>query len=438
MHLLPNKKRGNHKKHTNWCHCLSRQKTFVHVDKWLKFPKTNKIKRPDCVNNLCNKDNGILVYSNKNELLSYDNAFIQARENEGTTLVIHFLPTTDCQLSCFYCFENGINRKISMSNKELNESVKWVSEYLSINKDVSKIKLVLFGGEPLLRKDIIYSAIPLFDGITKQNQKEFSVEIITNGELLDDKFSSFISRYGWERVQITLDGNKETHDERRFGKEKRPTFDKIIKNICMLIECKYMEKIDIRINFDLSIVDSVIALIKFLASTGYQKNISLSFGVLENPTTNKYCSQQCSQLPNDEIIGEKCLLFWKTAKENDFSIPEEIMAGPLCIATTKHSVVIQPDGCLQKCFCSVGKKEYNFSSISILPIKYAQDNRFEMFNKRTVDCRKNKCAYLPICNGGCVWDAVSLYGDSGFKKPACRKIFLSKINLGLLNLNYND
>jgi len=100
--------------------------------------------------------------------------------------------------------------------------------------------------------------------------------------------------------------------------------------------------------------------------------------------------------------------------------------------------VVTPDGFLQKCFCLIGDKEYNFSHVSVVPTKYAQDIRFEAHNKRTIDCKNEKCAYLPICNGGCVRNSICLYGNSGFEKSHCCKTFLESVNIGLLKLNYSQ
>ena len=130
------------------------------------------------------------------------------------------------------------------------------------------------------------------------------------------------------------------------------------------------------------------------------------------------------------------LLFCAKAKDLGFKIPVEYTVGPWCVATEKHSVVLQPDGSLQKCISTVGRSRYNFSDISILPVGYAKDARFELF-KRAEDCKKEKCPYIPICGGGCPWDSLIAHGEHGFGLRFCQKKLLDIINRGLLRLNYS-
>lgn len=51
-------------------------------------------------------------------------------------------------------------------------------------------------------------------------------------------------------------------------------------------------------------------------------------------------------------------------------------------------------------------------------------------------CIKEKCIYLPVCGGGCVYDAIVAHGKFGFEDRFCQKTLLADINKGLLKLNY--
>lgn len=67
---------------------------------------------------------------------------------------------------------------------------------------------------------------------------------------------------------------------------------------------------------------------------------------------------------------------------------------------------------------------------------YAKDVRYEHW-KRTEECISEKCAFLPVCGGGCSHDAMVTAGNqSGSANRYCQKSFLQKMNEGLLALNY--
>jgi len=372
-------------------------------------------------------DNGILANCDDNEMTFFSKMFFNTRNSGTDTFTLHFLPTIACQLSCNYCFENGSKRKGVMKENIMEKSVKWLDEYFSIH-NLKRMKVVLFGGEPLLGVKIIKKALPLFSALAEKHCLDYRTELVTNGELLSEDTAIFLHEYSWGRLQVTLDGPKNIHDNLRFGNKGKPTFDTIINNILMVLNNRYINKVDIRINYSLQTKDNVINLLEYLASLGIQNKLNLSFGIIM-PTLEK--SMQVSE--NDSASAY--LLFCTKAKELGFEIPVEYTVGPWCIATEKHSVVLQPDGSLQKCISTVGRKQYNFSDVSVLPVGYAKDARFEKF-KRVENCKKEKCTYIPICGGGCPWDALVEHGKHGFGMRFCQKELLDVVNRGLLRLNY--
>ena len=75
-----------------------------------------------------------------------------------------------------------------------------------------KVKITWFGGEPLIRSDIInYISTEL----TNKNV-DFRSVIITNGLLLNS-FDNFTLKNKWNinEIQVTFDGLNENHDKRK-------------------------------------------------------------------------------------------------------------------------------------------------------------------------------------------------------------------------------
>lgn len=375
-------------------------------------------------------ENAFLVTFGLKEFDDYREIFVYTRNEKANLFSLYFLPTTRCQFSCSYCFEEKAkNKEKDMTDRVMEQSAQWLSDYFDANKEVTALRFILFGGESLLRKDIIKKVLPIFKSVASKNKKNFWTEIITNGELLDSKIGKTLSRYNWKRVQITLDGPEKIHNSRRFRKGKKPSFAKIIDNIKTLVKNDYIEAIDIRISFDKETSDSIPELIYFLSGLGCHERIKLSMGLITPSIDTSVKSE------SQNVVAEKVLGIWSLAKKEGFTIPDEFMVGPWCVAIAKHSAVIQPNGLMQKCFCTVGKPEYDFDSVFNLPILYTKDQRFEMFN-RTDDCIKEECVYLPVCGGGCLYNSIVAHGDSGFQKRFCQKILIDKVNKGLLKLSY--
>jgi uncharacterized protein len=83
--------------------------------------------------------------------------------------------------------------------------------------------IIFFGGEPLLRKDLIFKTIALCRDYEKKNGYSYHFKITTNGLLLDEPFLLQAAR---ERLQVALsiDGIDLAHDRFRRTADNKGTF----------------------------------------------------------------------------------------------------------------------------------------------------------------------------------------------------------------------
>ncbi len=393
---------------------------------WLQKQSLNP---PVFITNM--RENGFLVEEGTDEFQEWQQELEDTRNNKAHIFTLHFEPTIQCQMACSYCFENGANRGSGMKESVLKESLVWLKKYFQTHREVDALRLVFFGGEPLLRKDIVSKAVSGFSQLTKEMSCDFWSEIITNGELLDPNIAATLQTNSWRRIQITLDGPRHIHDRRRSGKGGRPTFDKIIENIQMILRGGFISHADVRMTFDNETRDALPELVEYLASLDCAQKIKLSLGIV-----TPYLGSAVSKHALETETARKALAVWGAAKQFGFIVPEEFISGPLCVALAKHSAVLQPDGGLQKCFCTSGRKEYDFGTVFVQPESYTKDHRYENF-RRTSQCIDEKCQFLPICGGGCTYHAhVQSGNDAGFHERFCQKTLLSEMNEGLLRLNY--
>ncbi len=101
--------------------------------------------------------------------------------------------TSKCNLQCAYChnaeFQNGSS---DMTSEEILKLIQNLKKEYSINK------VLLTGGEPLVKKDICH----LVEEITQMGIK---VDMVTNGTLLTPELVENLERAGLKRIRISLD-----------------------------------------------------------------------------------------------------------------------------------------------------------------------------------------------------------------------------------------
>ncbi len=166
------------------------------------------------------------------------NATAYSQKEAGIVIV----PTTACNFQCPYCFEK--NKKTKRMSEDIQNKI---VEYIENNKDLEKINLTWYGGEPLLAFDIIKELYHRINGIEGKCIGKHS--IITNGLLISDEVIDFINYAHVNSMQVTIDGIKEHHDITRCTKSnKLPTFDKIMDNVDRLLQGCPDLKIKLRVN----------------------------------------------------------------------------------------------------------------------------------------------------------------------------------------------
>ena len=115
-----------------------------------------------------------------------------------------------CNLTCRHCYSVSVDRDFP---GELT-----TAEAFAVMDDLRAFRvpvLILSGGEPLLRPDVLDIAL-------RVKSLGFYVGLSTNGTLIDDALVGRIAAVGFDYVGISLDGRRETHDAFR---RKRGAFD---------------------------------------------------------------------------------------------------------------------------------------------------------------------------------------------------------------------
>src|SRR5207245_2276781 len=83
----------------------------------------------------------------------------------------------------------------------------------------------LYGGEPLLNWPVLQHVVGRMEVWAEENEKDLTKYLITNGTLLDPARIEYLKSHGIE-VQVSADGDAETHDRLRVFKSGKPTMER--------------------------------------------------------------------------------------------------------------------------------------------------------------------------------------------------------------------
>lgn len=153
------------------------------------------------------------------------------KDRELKSIVIPI--TKACNLACPYCFANA-NKKMDFTQDFTEEDEEnLIAAISTCTEEASKINIIFFGGEPLIRFNIIERmTLNLKRTFPK---KEIGFSITTNGTLINEKRARFLAENNFA-VLLSVDGFENSHNHRRY-KNGRHTFSRVMKNFELLKEC---------------------------------------------------------------------------------------------------------------------------------------------------------------------------------------------------------
>ena len=155
--------------------------------------------------------------------------------------------TQQCNFRCSYCkYTKAVDNR-AHANKEMKlqtalNAIEFFSKRVS---DSENVNIGFYGGEPLLKFDLIYKCIeyskPLFMG------KPLSFSITTNGSLLTEEIMEYFYQNN-VHVLVSLDGPQEINDyNRKYSSNGAGTFGEVFANLNALLTSQRYKK-NIRVN----------------------------------------------------------------------------------------------------------------------------------------------------------------------------------------------
>ena len=319
-----------------------------------------------------------------------------SRINSMKSLVLTIAPTQSCNFACTYCFEKWRKSK-PMDDATEDAIIRYIMK-MQEEHSLEYISLSWYGGEPLLQTERVVSLAGRIRNLGLTITENL---LITNGYYLTCDTANKLLKAGINQIQITLDGLKHTHDERRPLVNGEGTFDRIIQNLDRLYTSGLMSHfyIAIRVNIDNRNYSEFVVIYKWLKNKYPVNNLMIYPGivVLDEDDTN---ASACLRRNNVTDI------FLELYKQYGI-ISEELYPDNInmeCMTRSPYNnMLIGSRGEIYKCYEDLGNKQLVVGNINNPEIwdNYTLMARYATGIDHYNDPQCRKCSYLPICRGGC-------------------------------------
>ncbi len=136
--------------------------------------------------------------------------------------------TERCNLACHYCY---------VRRRPAPDPVDCTPEFCERFLDFAcreadgPVKITFFGGEPLLRPDLIRQMV----AYARKLPRAIGFHLITNGTLLDDAMGDFMAAHGIG-LEVSLDGPQAIHDTHRVFADGAPSFHEVHSRLLRFVE----------------------------------------------------------------------------------------------------------------------------------------------------------------------------------------------------------
>jgi uncharacterized protein len=343
---------------------------------------------------------GYLIDSATNELELLHQQY-QAHRFNRRTLILTVAPTLACNFACDYCFQ-GQDKPMETMGIEVQDAI--VEFITRLAPELNHVHIAWYGGEPLLRLGIIEALSDRVMALCQTHKLKYDAMIVTNGYRLTLKAAQSLVERRVQTVQVTLDGNQDYHDSRRYLLSGGNTFEKIIQNLKQVVDNTTL-KINIRVNIDQRNSTGVFQLIDTLAEQGFahRNTFRLYFAPIEAMTVGCHSVEESCMTKSD--YGQLETQIYRYAFDKGLvALPYPPRFHGSCGAVRPSSFVVIPSGDIHKCWDTVTFSQHAVGSIfdmdkTIHSERTARWLRWSPFQNE--GCRH--CKLLPNCAGACAY-----------------------------------
>lgn len=345
-------------------------------------------------------EGGFIIPKNFDEFNVIKSMHYRGRFGANKALTMTLIPTMNCNFRCPYCYEKDKKYPVKkMTTEVMDAIIKYVESRID---SVDHIFVTWYGGEPLLGLHEIRIMQNKLIELASQKDVQVSGMIITNGYGLTKEISDELVQMQIKTAQVTIDGPEEIHNRTRFLKNGEGTYRRIINN---LLQANENLEVVIRVNIQKENIKYVPEFVDSLKQVGIDKrnNIKPYFSLVRDYEIDKgYIYSSCFSVPefSEEESKLRQILLKKGFQPANSNIQPKLYG---CGAVSPNSILVEPDGTLQKCWNVVGDKNEAIGNIMDIDDEF-NGTLQELINEskwyawsefENEDCKN--CEVLPLC-----------------------------------------
>lgn len=361
------------------------------------------------------RDGGFLLEALTDEVAAIRERFRKAIAE--TPIVLTLTTTMDCNLGCYYCYEERSGDRLEINKVE---QVVDLAHGLLVSSGKDSLHVDWYGGEPLMNLEFLEPASVALQDLCTQLNVAYSASVISNGTCWPAGIEEFVRRHKIRQVQISFDGMRANHDKRRryrkgYADPRKPSsFDEAVRLVDELVR---HVRVDLRLNIDRGNQNDVIPFLVFARARGW---FSGRHRVIFQPARVSSYTEHSAFMRKVELSIEEYerirAMVREEAQKNisveEAEVPDKFPypRTSVCAALARDSVVVGADANLYRCGLQVGEVSRSVGRIkgrnsTLFPIlSNTQRGSDEAWWKNfdpTVLPTCSRCSFLPVCWGGC-------------------------------------
>ena len=315
-----------------------------------------------------------------------------------------------CPLACEYCYQQGTHDGERLEGNLSDECLAFIKKQCE-KVETERLFISYYGSEPLSNLKAIVSTATELKRFCREKGIRFRFGMVTSGVLLTRKVVETLHPLGFSQVQITVDGNQQTHDASRPFQSGKGTYATIMKN---LAEYAGLIRTDVLCVLDESRVDAAYELIDTLADGGYaDRRVRVTFSpVMETNDNETIKTSQLYVNEGQKMAAERKILV-EIAKLSIYAaergLLEDLLPRQTWCAMQRHdgrNFTLEPSGKLYTCPTFIGR-DAKYEAGHIATGFGGIDTVLKESYQRSEKCLS--CRYLPIC-ADCRADALHQTG----------------------------
>ena len=337
------------------------------------------------------------------------------KERNANRFIMQFHITGRCNLQCKHCYRTEGNvEPLSYDDVigVIDQYEVLMSRYNREHGLDRKGQINITGGEPFIRDDI-------FEIINYIGRHKLPFGVLTNGSFLTDRAIKCLKRNKVSIVQLSIDGNCNTHDELRALGDYKRTFE-----IAAKLEA-----------------EGIKTLISFTANKNNYKELSVVADECRKNKISKLWSDRLVPIGNGENLCEleisKDIMphYIKELKKAQGDLLTKALYPKTQVAIERALQFIDSDGSLYS--CSAGDSLITVDEFGhVMPCRrmpiicgnifdstlediYYNNDIFKQLRMKTIPKECMKCKFAFECRGGAKCQSYAKYNDFNKADPSC-------------------